>query len=224
MRKERMRKLGLVVLGAVLIIYGANVSATTINCPDSQDAWGKYYAPSGSHDSQAGNSDRMRTYARDDRYVAFVQFDLSSLSGYSASDVTSATLKIYCHYFGSPSTGAGYGVRYVASSWNEADYTTAGVKAPTRGDLITDVTNTSTGWHEINVTAAVKAWLDGSKPNYGLMLDADAYGHRYKQTDVSFWTKESNYNLPPQLIVDVVPEPATIGLLTMGTLGFMRRR
>lgn len=76
------------------------------------------------------------------------------------------------------------------------------------------------GWIEFDVTAIVQNWLLSSQPNYGFRI----YGQSENKIVASEYTTDPT--LRPELVLDLayVPEPGTLGLLLLGTLGVFRRR
>ena len=77
----------------------------------------------------------------------------------------------------------------------------------------------------------VQAWIDGSKTNYGLMLrwaDESGLGHAGAPSGDDYYaifaSKEHSTLTGPQLVINHVPEPATLSLLVLGGLALIRRR
>ena len=103
-------------------------------------------------------------YSTGHRYI-FTQAStlLSSLSGYVPDDITHAFLWSY-QYYGMAGSGD---IVYVDVPWNEATITWGNM--PTLSDSGNDFrVSTLGGWQIIDITNEVKAWLSGTKANYGL--------------------------------------------------------
>ena len=106
--------------------------------------------------------------------TTYIQFNLSSIpSGYTGSDITQATLKLYVNAV----TKAGsFNVDYVNGTWSEGTITYD--NAPALGTTIAAsvplVTADKNQYILINVTSAVQAWLNGTEPNDGIALVANS--------------------------------------------------
>ncbi len=106
--------------------------------------------------------------------TGLVRFDLSSLpAGYTSGNVAKATLKLYV---GSVTTAGSFNVDYITSSWNESTVTYStqpSLGATIAGSVPISLTQKNQ-YIQVDVTAAVGAWLDGTQQNYGLALVANA--------------------------------------------------
>lgn len=220
-----MRRLGVTLTVAAVLLTSQVASADVITCATAQDAFTTYYDYSGGYPAESsGSGGTMKVYGREDIMVSFLQFDLSGLTGHSGNQIDSAQMKLFCSYYeATTSSNPGFGVYYAESAWNEATYDASVAAPPSWGSLVVDVTQTGNGWYTIDVTDAVKAWQDG-KTNNGLVLIA----HRYQQRRTYFYQKETSYPVyAPKLEVTTVPEPASMSLLVAGALtcfGFGRKR
>jgi hypothetical protein len=78
------------------------------------------------------------------------------------------------------------------------------------------------GWFALDVKDLAQKWVNGTVPNYGVMVTRA--GNEYCCLGVDL--KESVMVPTPNFTVaySYVPEPVTIGLLGLGLLGFIRRR
>lgn len=121
------------------------------------------------------------------------------------------------------STGA-YRVFY-SKGWNGPYGAWASAATDTTGTMWDsfafnqDLTNTPLGWIEFDVTGAVQEWVDGTAPNYGF-----AFFTNTAWTGMIFHSAEyADSSLRPQLVVDYVPEPATVLLIALGSV-LLRRR
>ena len=83
---------------------------------------------------------------------------------------------------------------------------------------------------EFDVTAAVRAWADGTLDNNGWYMQSSGYNQQYYYTsdyavDVT-GTPENpiDLSLRPELVVEYTPEPATMALLLLGLPAMLKRR
>jgi hypothetical protein len=86
----------------------------------------------------------------------------------------------------------------IGSAWSE--YVVTWNTAPSMGEAYgaTGVTHGAWGWYSFDVTNLVRGWINGTLPNYGVMLR----GPEWSGSDSSwkaFSTREGPY--PPQLII-----------------------
>jgi hypothetical protein len=105
--------------------------------------------------------------------TTFIQFDLSSIpSGYTSTDITKATLKLYVN---AVTTAGSFNVDYVNGTWTES--TIDASNAPALGTTIAaSIPLTSKDKNQYilaDVTAAVQAWLSGTA-NDGVALVANS--------------------------------------------------
>lgn len=111
-----------------------------------------------------------------------LQFDLSAIP--AATVIDAAIFKMYLYFWcGKNDTVKAY---EVTSEWTEGDGATSGVTWNYRdkngpvpwtaagGDYNTTTAGSfnikSTGWYSIDLTTLVQEWIDGSAPNYGIIL------------------------------------------------------
>ncbi|MEM3596455.1 MAG: DNRLRE domain-containing protein, partial [Candidatus Bathyarchaeia archaeon] len=113
------------------------------------------------------------------RERALVKFELSGIS--SGASINSARLKLYyCDAFGNPA-GRTFNAYRVTKDWVEYqatwnDYSAGHPWTNPGGDYTTEGGSSSTvpatigQWMVWDVTAIVKAWIEGGKPNYGFII------------------------------------------------------
>ncbi len=234
MQRERMRKLGLVVL-SVLILTTMPVLAEVIeiNAPtdDSFVRGGSYSSDNyGTADSLVAKNTQNLGYAR----KSYLKFDTSSIT----KTVTSATLELVAKY----NTGGTnrydielkfYGLNDGAAgetTWAEGTITWD--NAPGNTDTPSDFEN-ATLLGTITVPGNTPAGSTISFSSAGLVnfLNADSNNTvtimissgSQVNGDVYFASKEHKTYAAPKLSVTLVPEPATIGLLVLGC-GLLSRR
>jgi hypothetical protein len=165
--------------------------------------------------------------------MSFIQFDLSSLSGVTASDVTGAKLKLQSRTNslggGNPSVSfpVTASVYAAAQDWTEA--TLNWDTRPSAGDLhASAVVNSTSQLVEFDITNLVKGWLDGSINNFGMRLEqeAEVVNGSGQRVGATFVGASGAALSRPLLEINTVPEPSAITLLIAGSiaLGVIRRR
>jgi hypothetical protein len=106
--------------------------------------------------------------------TTFIRFDLSAVpAGYTGSSIAKATLKLYVN---SVATAGSLNVDYVTGTWAEKTITYN--MQPAIGTTIASSVPLTTGskakYVEIDVTAAVVEWLNGTQANDGIALVANS--------------------------------------------------
>jgi len=157
---------------------------------------------------------------------ALLGWDLSSIP---ATDVvTDVTLRIQQLDTGVESVYV-YGIQ--EGAWDESTVTWnnwVGTETIVLLGEMFNVPSTSgnreyTTFNDPNLTAWVQSWVDGSQANYGLLFKwagpPEAVGDTYLAREHSLWQ-----SYPTELVIDAVPEPATLALLLFGGLALLRRR
>jgi hypothetical protein len=190
--------------------------AIDLTLPAVQDA---DVATGGGWDSSPlGLSDWIsENYSSADSVIAHIEFDVSS---FASGTVTNATLRLF-HDF-NDNDGVSFDIYRVTSPWNEASVT-----YPTRPSLdaalystlaIADV-NVEV-WREWDVTSLVQEWVNGGSTNYGMAIlrNPDEQPWPY------FRSKDNNGSEGfPELVVTVVPEPASLAMLGMAAACLISR-
>jgi RHS repeat-associated protein len=162
----------------------------TTNYSSSSSKWdsgqGQYVLKSGYYDSTTGT-----TYA-------FLNQSLSSLNN---MDVTSATFNVYVTHSYYATTANGLWIDSVNGSWTASTLNWNNDPSSTN---ITSVNVHRDQWAQFNVTNTVKAWVDGTKSNYGFKLHTNGNGQAYWKKVVS----STNSTLKPYLSVTyTIPVP-----------------
>jgi hypothetical protein len=143
-------------------------------------------------------------------------FDLSALP--PNVTINSATLRVYLvesyDYAGASRTITAY---RISSWWTELLVTWN--NAPTFAEAYgsASVGHGAWGWHSLNVTNLVRAWLDGTYPNYGIMLrgSEDIAWRAFASEETSYAPQlVINYTLPEQALV---VSPASLGFVIGST-------
>lgn len=160
-----------------------------------------------------------------------IGFDLSSVP-FDAEDVTEATLNLYAidgeaifqGAFRNPNPGAAADVQaWVASeAWVEDEVTWAtqpGAGALAGSTVVDDVEQ----WVRIDVTQAVRDWLSGAEPNYGFVVRM-AEEVRDPDTGAVVGVVYDSSSAMHKPFLEIVPEPATVGLVLGGVVAAGRRR
>lgn len=129
-----------------------------------------------------------------------IEWDLSSIP--SGSTVESAIVRLYClGFYGTPTGHPDFYL--IDEAWSEADVT-----FNTQPDYGTTPTIAATWptahtWFELDVTAFVQGWIEGTHPNHGIYCTSSGT----TGTSVpGFWSKDSeDESLRPQLVVTFSP-------------------
>lgn len=126
----------------------------TLNFGDTTDMW-------------AGYDDSLNPDGRIAR--SLIKFDLASLP--ANQTITTATLRIYLvTSWDFPNTYRTITTYRVTSNWAENSITWN--NAPGYGTPYgsKSIAHSAWGWYEFDVTNLVKSWVNGTYPNYGIML------------------------------------------------------
>ncbi|OIK14254.1 Wall-associated protein [Bacillus sp. MUM 116] len=165
----------------------------TANYSSSSDKWDStnnaYVLKIGNYDSTTGTC------------YGYLNESLSSIAN---MNIDSATFNVHVIHSYYPTTATGLWLNYNTASWSPSTLTWNSRPTSTN---ITSVDVAKNQWAKFDVTSIVKAWLDGTKPNYGFNLNTNGNGQ-------TFWKKvvsSTNSTLKPYLSVNyTIPVPTNI--------------
>lgn len=211
MKTFAMRFLGVGTLS--IFALSAAMAQVTLGAVADADAVGGPKAD----DNQGSRPWIMENWDTGVDITGHIQFDVS---GFGAGTVTSATLRLFHDFNGQ--NGVTYNVHRVVDAWDEGTLTynnRPDLAVATSASLT--IADFSTGvWREFDVTALVQAWVDGAEANNGMALKRDPNSSPW----CYFRSKENLDGNNPELVVNVVPEPASMAALGLGAAALLRRR
>ncbi len=114
---------------------------------------------------------------------ALLRFDLSEVP--MNATLESAALILYQHG-GAP---APINLHYIKAAWEESEVTWNSFAAAYEPTVASEFTTAGAGWQLADVTNMVAAWIDGTRPNWGMLLDgpAESYANFYSsEVDMTF--------------------------------------
>lgn len=229
MKSIRMNLLVIAVLMSMLLV--GNVTAVTLT-PIADSTLAQAYPTgnySGEPELQVENYANVNEYNRH----SLIKFDIAG-SGLTVGDVVDVKLRL----FWKATTVQGGGdndyvmqVKENTIGFDEgASYPTWSTHSTAYGSTVYGTLQTpgyvnggplEGSWWEVDIDPAlVIGWVDGSITNNGLFL----YGDGYWRSLQPMWAS-SNYangTLAPELVI--VPEPATLMLLSVGVFGLLKRK
>lgn len=209
------------LLGAsfgLLTLTGAFAQVTLGSVADADAIAGTSGGGDDYSDNNFGNRPWiMESWQNATEVIGHIRFDVS---GFSAGTVTSATLRLFQDFNGRD--GITYDVFQVLNAWDEGTMThqTRPNLAGTAAASLTTVGTAVEVWHEWDVTALVQAWVDGAADNHGMAIIRDPNSNPWPY----FRSRENGSGNNPELVVNVVPEPASFAALGIGAAALLRRR
>ncbi len=154
------------------------------------------------------------------RYAAYLRFDVSSLPAHAV--VTDAQLRMYlAGWSGENATVRAYVLKRPVvpcqATWLQAS---AGNPwgIPGGRDVTTDrrptaesaVTTSGVGsWYDLDLRSAVQGWVNGSLPNYGVLLEADSSAATLRFAGAYWWTVAERPALDVTYFTDAPPASST---------------
>ncbi len=120
--------------------------------PDNEELW-------------IANWDPMQNY-----HQTLIKFDLSEYSGQSISN---AKLKIYQHYHAPDGSPTPSKIFAITQDWDENTWQASSNVTHDSTEYAAATFTSTLGWYEIDITSLVNNWLDGTIPNYGLVIIAN---------------------------------------------------
>jgi hypothetical protein len=114
--------------------------------------------------------------------------------------INSAKLKIYLTGV-SPigDSSMGFKALYLTSGWSEKTVTWNQHQPAWGSEIGTGNASSQLGWHEADVTKMVREWVDGGRPNYGLILIGD---EGVKDRLRAYATKDGGSSFASYMVVD----------------------
>ncbi len=130
-------------------------------------------------------------------YIEFVELNGPQ---YQGATVTSAILSLYVYAMNGDTSNA-FWVTPCYSSWNESTITWNNRPAGTSPSYFCNYPS-GNGWIDMDITAIVQQWLDGTKPHYGMYMTNHTTSHDndYLNTRSSDYTADST--LRPKLVLE----------------------
>ena len=142
---------------------------------------------------------------------SLIKFDVSEIP--ASTSISSAVLRVYyAGYYDYANYSRTITSYRIGSNWSEASVTwnTAPSIGETYGTVSLIAASSSFGWYSIDVTNLVRGWINGTLPNYGVMLR----GPEHSGSDSSwrsFATKEAGSSYTPYLQITYTTMAATEG-------------
>ena len=202
MKKKIFVSLSILIIAFVSLMYAETVIITPCDDmytdvehptlpPTTTELWVAEFQP-------AGHFERI-----------MIKFDLSQFTGQS---IESATLNLN-RFMGCPQGGTTSTNFYaITEDWDEVTWNSH-IHAQYDSYVWASYGFNVNGWHNIEITQLVQAWIDEDFENYGLLIKAQT-GSKFSK----FYSKEhSNSNLHPYLEVDYTPVSISNNLI-QGTI------
>ena len=177
-----------VVIDPSVMITGANNTYDT--CVDQQYPSSNYYLSENLWTGGAFGTNAMRTY---------IKFDMPS--GISASDITSAYLRIKKKEHLTPTIKA----YRVTSSWTSSGITWSNRPGYTTANASDTIIQYSDAWYSMDVTTLVKNWVNGTYLNYGFVLKEPSETDSAQKT--KFYSSDAPSPNKPELVINYNATP-----------------
>ena len=172
-----------VVIDPSIMVTGYDVTFDT--CVDQEYPTSNYYLSENLWTGGALGTNAMRTY---------MKYTLPT--GISASQVTSAYVYLLKKEHQAPTIRA----YRVTSDWSSSAITWNSKPAYTTTYASGVATNTTGNWYGLNVTTLVKYWLNGTYPNYGMVLKEPSESDSAQKT--KFYSSDAPSPNKPELVIN----------------------
>lgn len=172
-----------VVIDPSVMVTGSNVTFDT--CVDQEYPTSNYYLSENLWTGGALGTNAMRTY---------MKFTLPT--GISASQVTSAYVNLLKKEHKTPTIRA----YRVTSDWSSSAITWNSKPSYATAYISGAAVNTVGDWYRLNVTTMVKYWLNGTYPNYGMVLKEPSETDSAQKT--KFYSSDAPSPNKPELVIN----------------------
>jgi len=214
----------MLAIGLLVPTYGVASTITITLAPGDDDAHVYSNSPTGNYGANPGfvvtkafDGNGQLTSERQ----AYLKFSLSALGGYSAADITSVKLGLYVYTTGA-STVTAY---HTTDNWDEGTITW-GNKPAIGGEMGTSpAMTTNNSYYLTDLLAGGPGWLGGDLTDGYLSVALRITSDVGPSSSYYFHSTETNPALAqyPYLQVQVVPEPAAIGMVLLGGILLLPR-
>ena len=172
-----------VIIDPSVMVTGSDVTFDT--CVDQEYPTSNYYLSESLWTGGALGTNAMRTY---------MKYTLPS--GISASQVTSAYVYLLKKEHKAPTIKA----YRVTSDWSSSSITWNSKPSYSTAYASGVATNTVGEWYGLNVTTLVKYWLNGTYPNYGMVLKEPSETDSAQKT--KFYSSDAPSPNKPELVIN----------------------
>ena len=202
----------------IVLLTGSSVVADVIKIPPDADTYIDGY--SGNEDTNYGTNNIL--WIRQDAdgaQRALLHFPLDAISDIPVSTITQVTLNIYMDNWGGAPR---HDTHRIGTDWTEAGATWNNANDFQEAYGSFTPTHNAWLWYSPDVTALVKAWINGTYANYGIGIQF-GWDNQYKNSQI-ISREDSDPELHPYLEVDYTPQPVTLALLMFGLGGILFRK